>query len=109
MSTIILWFSENMANISRRLAEFEEVMQAKLGEEIACQTSFKNLYIQEKAKTGKATLEGVRCREQVNELQEELTHAIMRRVILRSEIRDEYEEIAIERVAFTTAKKRLTE
>jgi hypothetical protein len=38
-----------MADISRRLAEFENVMQAKLGEEIACQTSFKNQYIQDKA------------------------------------------------------------
>jgi hypothetical protein len=33
----------------------------------------------------------------------------MKRVVLRSEVRGEYEEkIAIDRVAFTTAKKRLT-
>ena len=39
-----------------------------------------------------------------------MAHALMKRVILRSEIRDEYEEkIAIDRGAFTTVKKRLTE
>jgi hypothetical protein len=109
-----------MADIPSKLAEFEGALQAKLREEIAIQTSFKNLYIQEKAKTSRATLESIRCRQQVEIVREELSsvnerlvseivHALMKRVILRSEIRDEYEEkIAIERAAFTTAKKRLT-
>jgi hypothetical protein len=34
-----------MAGISRKLAEFEDDMQAKLRDEIAVQTSFKNLYM----------------------------------------------------------------
>jgi hypothetical protein len=120
MSNILPWFSENMADISRKLAEFEDAMQAKLRDEIAVQTSFKNLYIQEKAKTSRATLESLRCREHVESMREglsnvnkrlvsEIAHALMKRVILRSEIRDEYEEkIAIDMAAFTTAKKRLT-
>jgi hypothetical protein len=53
MSTILPWFSENMTDLSRKLAEFEDDMQAKLRDEIAVQTSFKNLYIQEKAKTSR--------------------------------------------------------
>ncbi len=110
-----------MADISRKLAEFEDAIQAKLREEIAIQTSFKNLYIQEKAKTNKATLESVMCRQQVeSNMREELSNvnerlvsgvarAHMKRAILRSEIRDEYEEkITIDMAAFTTAKKRLT-
>ena len=56
MSTILPWFSENMTDISRKLAEFEIAMQAKLKEEIAIQTSYKNLYILEKANTSKKTL-----------------------------------------------------
>jgi hypothetical protein len=46
----------------------------------------------------------------VNErLVSEMVHALMKRVILRSEIRDEYEEkIAIDKAAFTIAKTRLT-
>ena len=110
-----------MTDIARKLAEFEDAMQAKLREEIAIQTSFKNLYIQDKAKTSKATLESVRCRQQVESMREELSkvnerlvsemaQALMKRVILRSEIRAEYEEkIAYDMAAFTTAKKRLTE
>jgi hypothetical protein len=40
----------------------------------------------------------------------ELAHALMKGVILRSEIRDEYDgKIAIERAAFITAKKRVIE
>ncbi len=120
MSTIIPWFSENMADISRKLAEFEDAMQAKLRDEIAVQLKFKNSYIQEKAKTSKATLEGVKCRQQVKSMREELSnvnerlvskmaHALMKRVVLRSEVRAEYEEkIAIDKGAFTTAKKSLT-
>ena len=120
MSTILPWFSENMADISRTLAEFEDAMQAKLRDKIAVQTSFKNLYIQEKVKTSRATLESVRCRQEVEIMREELSnvnerlvwemaHALMKRVILRSEIRDEYEEkIAIDKAAFTIAKTRLT-
>ena len=68
MSTILPWFSENMADISKKLAEFEDAMQTKLRDEIAVQTSFKNLYIQEKAKTSKATLESVKCRQQVESM-----------------------------------------
>jgi hypothetical protein len=110
----------NMADISKKLAEFEDVMHAKLRNEIAVQTNFKNLNIQEKAKTSKATLESAICREQVESMREELSnvnerlvsemaHALMKRVILRSEKRYEYEEtIAIDMFAFTTAKKRLT-
>ena len=47
----------------------------------------------------------------VNErLVSEMAHALMKRVVLRSETQAEYEEkIAIDRAAFTTAKKRLTE
>jgi hypothetical protein len=47
----------------------------------------------------------------VNErLVSEMTHALMKRVVLRSEIRAQYEEkIVIDRGAFTTAKKRVTE
>ena len=90
-------------------------------DEIAVQTCFKNLYIQEKAKTSRATLESVKCRQQVESVQEELSnvngrllskmaHALMKRVVLRSEFRAEYEEkIVNDKGAFTTAKKRLTE
>ena len=98
MSTVLSWFSENMTNISRKSAEFEDAMQAKLREEIAIQTSFKNLYILEKAKNSRATLESVKCRQQVEGMGEELpnvnerlvskmAHALMKRVILRSKIR----------------------
>ena len=95
-------------------------MQAKLRDEIAVQTSFKNLYIQEKAKTSRATLESLKCRQQVESMREELSnvnerlvsemdHALMKRVVLRSEIRVKHEEkIAIDMAAFFTAKKRLT-
>ena len=96
-------------------------MKAKLRDEIAVQTNFKNQYIQEKAKTSRATLESVSCRQQVESMREELSnvnerlvsemdHALMKRVILRSEIRNEHEEkIAIDMGALTTAKKRLAE
>ena len=121
MSTLLPWFSENMADISRKFAEFEDTVQARLRDEIAIQTNFKNLYIQEKAKTSSATLESVRCRQQVESLREELSnvnarlvselsHDLVKRVVLRSEYRAEYEEkIAIDREAFTNTKKRLTE
>jgi hypothetical protein len=47
----------------------------------------------------------------VNErLVSEMAHALMKRVVLRIEIRGEYEEkIAIDRAAFITARKSLTE
>ena len=108
-----------MTYISKKLAEFEDAMQAKLKEVIAIQTSFKNLFILEKANTSKKTLESVRYREQVESMREEMSkvnkhlvsemaHALINHVNLRSEIRDEYEEkIGIERTAFTTAKRRL--
>ena len=84
-----------MADISRKLAEFEDDVQAKLRDEIAVQASFKNLHIQEKAKTRRATLESVECCQQVESLREhlstvderlvlELAHALMKRVVLRS-------------------------
>ena len=121
MSTLLPWFSENMADISRKLAEFEDNVQARLRDEIAIQSNFKNLYIQEKAKTSSATLESVKCRQQVESLREELSnvnarlvselsHDLVKRVVLRSEYRAEYEvKIAIDREAFTNTKKRLTE
>jgi len=40
MSNIIPWFSENMADISRKLLEFEDFMKAKLRDEIAVQKYF---------------------------------------------------------------------
>ncbi len=119
MSTILPWFPENMTDITKKFTEFEDAMQAKLKEEMAIQTSFKNLYILEKAKTSTKTLESLRYRQQVESMREEMSKlnehlvteiagALMKRVVLRSEIRDEYEEkIAIERAAFTTGKRRL--
>ena len=35
ISTIFPWFSENMADISKKLAEIEDAMQVKVKEEIA--------------------------------------------------------------------------
>ena len=103
MSNILPWFSVNMTDISKKLAEFEDDMQAKLKEEIVIQRSFKNLYIFEKDKTSSKTLESLKYRQQVESMREELSkvnehivsemaRALMKRVILRSEIRDEYEE-----------------
>jgi hypothetical protein len=46
-------------------------MQAKLKEEIAIQTSFKNQYILEKAKISSKTLESLRYRQQVESMREE--------------------------------------
>jgi len=121
MSTIFPWFSKNMADISKKLAEIEDVVQVKVKDEIAIQTSFKNLYNLEEAKISNKTLGSIRYREQVASMREEISklnnhlvteiaEALMNRVILRSETRDEYEEnISIERVAFTTDMRRLTE
>ena len=103
MSTILPWFFENMADISNKLAEFEDAMKAKLNEEIAIQTSFKNLYILEKAKASNKTLESIKYRDQVASMREEISKlnkhlvveivgALVKHVVLRSEIRDEYEE-----------------
>ncbi len=97
IGAILPWFSEKLADISRKLAKFEDAMQAKLREEIAIQTSVKNLYIQEKAKTSSATLESIRCRQHIESMREEMpnvnerlvskmAHALMKRDILRSEI-----------------------
>jgi len=121
MSTVIPWFSEKMADISKKLAEIEDAMHVKVKEGIAIQTSFKNLYILEKAKTSSKTLDSLIYREQVASMREgisklnervvtEIAGALMKRVVLRSEIRDEYEEkIVIERAAFTNAHRRLME
>jgi len=115
MNTILPCFSENMADISKKLAEFEDAMQAKLKEEIAIQTSFMNFYILEKAKTSSRTIECVKYRQQVASIREEISkfneHLVleiagtcMKRAILISEKRDKYEEkMVIERAAFTTA------
>ena len=104
MSFIFPWFSENMADTSKKLAEIEDAMQVKkVKEEIAIQTSFMNLYILEKSKISSKTLESVKYREQVESMREEISklnnhlvteiaEALMKRVVLRSEIRDEYEE-----------------
>ncbi len=73
MSTILPWFSENMADISKKLVEIEVTMQVKLNEEVDIQTSFKNLYILEKAKASSKTLEGIKYREQVASMREEFS------------------------------------
>ena len=73
MNTIFPWFSENMTDISKKLAEIEDDMQVKVNEEIAIQTSFKNLYILEKAKISSKTLESVKYREQVASMREEIS------------------------------------
>ncbi len=81
----------------KKMAEFEDDMQIKLKEEITIQSSFKNLYILEKAKTSSKTLESIKYRQQVESLRKEMSkvnehlvsemnHALMKRVILRSEI-----------------------
>ena len=71
MSTIFSWFSKNMADISKKLAEIEDAMQFKVKDEIAIQTSFKNLYILEKAKASSKTLEIIKYREQVASMRKE--------------------------------------
>ena len=121
MSTIFPWFSKNMADISKKLAEIEDVVQVKVKDEIAIQTSFKNLYNLEEAKISNKTLGSIRYREQVASMREEISklnnhlvteiaEAIMKRVVLRSEIRDGCEEkISIERVVVTPAQSKLTE
>ena len=97
MSTIFPWFSENMADISKKLAEIKDAMQVKVKEEIAIQTSFKNMYILKKAKTSIKTLESVKYREQVASMREEISKlnehlvtkiagALMKRVVFRGEI-----------------------
>ena len=90
-------------------------MQVKVKDKIAIQTSFNNLYILEKAKASNKTLESIKYLEQVAITHEEISklnkhliteiaEALIKRVALRSEIRDEYEvKLNIERVAFTTA------
>ncbi len=91
-----------MADISKKLTEIEDDMQAKVHDAIAIQTSFNNLYILEAAKTSSKTLESLKYCQQVASMQEELSkvnehlvsemaRALMKRVILRSYIRDEYE------------------
>jgi hypothetical protein len=55
-----------MTDISKKLVEFVDAMQAKLKEEIAIQTCFKNLYILEMAKTSNKTLESIKYRQQVS-------------------------------------------
>jgi len=73
MSTILPWLSKNMTDISKKLAEFEDAMHAKLKEEIATQSSFKNLYILEKAKTSIKPLESLKYRQQVESMREEMS------------------------------------
>ena len=103
MSTILPRFSENMADISKKLAEIEDDMHVKLNKEITIQASLKNLYIREKAKARNKTLESIKYRDQVASMREEISKlnkhlvveivgAFMKHVVLRSEIRDEYEE-----------------
>ena len=62
-----------MTDISKKLEEIEDAMQDKAKEEIAIQTSFKNLYILEKAKTTSKTLENVKYREHVASMREEIS------------------------------------
>ena len=57
-----------------------KLVTSGLKDEIAVQTNFKNLYIQEKAKTSSATLESVKCRQQVESLREELSNVNARLV-----------------------------
>jgi hypothetical protein len=59
--------------ISKKLAEFEDAMQAKLKEEIATQPSFKNLYTLEKANTSSKTLESLKYRQHVKSMREEMS------------------------------------
>ena len=73
MSTNLPWFSEYMANISKKLAEIKDAMQVKLNGEIAIQTSFKNLHILEKAKASSNTLESIKYRDHVASLREEIS------------------------------------
>ena len=73
MITIFPWFSENMADIPKKLAKIEDAMQVKVKEEIAIQPSFKNLYILEKAKISSKTLESVKYCEQVANMREEIS------------------------------------
>jgi len=119
MSNILPWFLENMADTSKKLAEIEDDMRVKVNDEIAIQTSVKNLYILEKAKASNKTLESIRYRDQVTSMREEISklnkhlvteivEALIKRVVLRSEIHDEYEEkLAIEKAAFTAVQSRL--
>ena len=121
MSTILAWFYLGMADIYKKLAEIKDVMQVKLNEEIAIQTNLKNLYNLEKAKASNKTIESIKYHDQVASMREEINklnkhlvaeivEALIRRVVLRSEIREEYEaKLAIEKVAFTTVQSRLTE
>jgi len=110
-----------MADIPKKLTGIEDAMQVKVKDEIAIQTSFENLYIFEKTKASSKTLESIKAREQVASMREEISklnkqlvtviaEALNTRVVLRSEIRDEYEEkLAIERATFSTAQSKLIE
>ena len=73
ISTIFPLFLENVADISKKLAEIQYAMQVKVKEEIAIETSFKNVYILEKAKISSKTLESVKYREQVANMREEIS------------------------------------
>ena len=84
-----------MADISKKLAEIEDDMQVKVNDEIGIQTSFKNLYILEKAKASNKTLESIKYRDQVASMREEISKlykhlvaeivgALIKRVVLRS-------------------------
>jgi len=73
MSTILPWFSENMADISKKLAEIEDAMQVKVKDDITMQTSFKNLCILEKANVSIKTLESIKHRGQVASMREEIS------------------------------------
>ena len=113
MSTILPWFSKDMADISMKLAEIEDAMQVKVNDEIAIQTSFNNLHILEKAKASSKILVSIKYRDQVPSMREEISklnkhlvveivEALIKRVVLRSEIRDENEQkLVIEKAAFT--------
>ena len=121
MSIVFPWFSENVADVLKKLAKIEAVMQVKVNDEITIQISFKNLYILEKPKASNKTLEKIKYRDQVASMREdisklnkhlidEIVEAHIKRVVLRNEIREEYEEkMVIEKGAFITVQNRFTE
>ena len=53
------WFSENNANISKKVAEIEDGLPIKVNKEIAIHKSFKNPYTLEKANANNMTLASI--------------------------------------------------